>query len=68
MFNSNPFASGKFGGGGGGGGGGGVSPGPDLANQIVNTVKQDMESIEKSGQWIFSCYSPAKVLTNQNKA
>ena len=51
---SNPFATGRY------GGGGGVNqpvpqPGGDLS-QIVNTVKQDMESGEKSGQWIFSCY------------
>ena len=60
MFNSNPFGSAKFGGGvsqpssvqSGGGG--------DLTSQIINTVKQDMETVEKSGQWIFSCYSPAK--------
>ena len=58
---SNPFGSAKFGGGGGGqttGGGGG---GGDLSGQILTTVKQDMESVEKSGQWVFSCYSPAKV-------
>lgn len=59
---SNPFGSAKFGGGGGGqntsaGGGGGG----DLSGQILTTVKQDMESVEKSGQWVFSCYSPAKV-------
>jgi len=52
---SNPFATGRYGGGAGNQGGGG-----DLTSQIVNTVKQDMESSEKSGQWIFSCYSPAK--------
>ena len=28
----------------------------DIANQIINTMKQDMEAWEKSGQWIFSCY------------
>ena len=58
---SNPFATGRYGGGGGGGGGnqpaGAAAGGTgDLANQIVNTVKQDMDSVEKSGQWIFSCY------------
>ena len=52
---SNPFATGRYG---GGGGVGGVNQSgtTDLANQIVNTVKQDMESGEKSGMWIFSCY------------
>ena len=53
---SNPFGSAKF-----GGGGGGQSSGGDLSGQILTTVKQDMESVEKSGQWVFSCYSPAKV-------
>ena len=57
---SNPFATGRY-----GGGGNQTAPQPgvqggDLTNQIVNTVKQDMEGGEKSGQWIFSCYSPAK--------
>ena len=59
MYSSNPFGSAKFGGGGGAqntSGGGG-----DLSGQILTTVKQDMESVEKSGQWVFSCYSPAKV-------
>ena len=55
---SNPFGSAKFGGGGGGQNTGG---GGDLSGQILTTVKQDMESVEKSGQWVFSCYSPAKV-------
>lgn len=32
----------------------------EVANQIMATVKQDMESWEKSGQWAFSCYSCAK--------
>ena len=60
---SNPFGSSKFGGGGQSGsqssaGSGGSG---DLSSQIMTTVKQDMESVEKSGQWVFSCYSPAKV-------
>ena len=50
---SNPFASGRYG---GGGNQPVPQPGGDLTSQIVNTVKQDMESGEKSGQWIFSCY------------
>ena len=48
---SNPFSSSKPSGGGGGG---------DVSNQLMVTVKQDMESAEVSGQWIFSCYSPGK--------
>ena len=36
--------------------GGGAGTSQDVVNQIVNTVKQDMESWEKSGQWVFSCY------------
>ena len=52
---SNPFSSSKPGGGGAGGGGGG-----DVSSQLMVTVKQDMESAEVSGQWIFSCYSPGK--------
>jgi len=32
----------------------------ELENQIVNTVKQDMEAVDKLGQWVYSCYSPAK--------
>ena len=52
---SNPFATGRY------GGAGNQSPasssgGGDLSNQIAVTVKQDMESVEKSGQWVFSCY------------
>ena len=31
-----------------------------MSNQLMVTVKQDMESAEVSGQWIFSCYSPGK--------
>ena len=46
---SNPFASGQYG---GGGNQPVPQPGVDLTSQIVNTVKQDMESGEKSGQWI----------------
>ena len=38
----------------GGGGGGGQSS--ELENQIINTVKQDMEAVDKCGQWLFSCY------------
>ena len=52
MYN-NPFSSAKPAGGGGGGGG-------DVSNQLMVTVKQDMESAEVSGQWVFSCYSPGK--------
>ena len=48
MYN-NPFSSAKPAGGGG-----------DVSNQLMVTVKQDMESAEVSGQWIFSCYSPGK--------
>ena len=48
MYN-NPFSSAKPGGGGG-----------DVSSQLMVTVKQDMESAEVSGQWIFSCYSPGK--------
>ena len=55
MYSSNPFGSAKFGGGGSG------AQNTDLSGQILTTVKQDMESVEKSGQWVFSCYSPAKV-------
>ena len=62
---SNPFGSARFGGGGGGQSGSqntsGSAGGGDLSSQILTTVKQDMESVEKSGQWVFSCYSPAKV-------
>ena len=25
-----------------------------------NIVLQDMEAVDKLGQWVFSCYSPAK--------
>ena len=61
---ANPFASNRFGGGalsqGPGVGGGGQTQGQVTESQIVNTVKQDMDDIEKKGQWIFSCYSPAK--------
>ena len=61
MYSSNPFGSAKFGGGGGGGAQNTSGGGGDLSSQILTTVKQDMESVEKSGQWVFSCYSPAKV-------
>ena len=50
---SNPFATGRYG---GGSAQSPPQPAGDLASQIVNTVKQDMDSVEKSGQWIFSCY------------
>ena len=65
MYSSNPFGSANFGGGGSQNSAGmnnsGNSGGGDLSGQILTTVKQDMESVEKSGQWVFSCYSPAKV-------
>ena len=59
----NPFGSAKFGGGGQSGSQNTASSGGsgDLSSQIMTTVKQDMESVEKSGQWVFSCYSPSKV-------
>ena len=53
---SNPFASGQYGGGGNQPVPAQEAAGGDLTSQIVNTVKQDMESGEKSGQWIFSSY------------
>ncbi|XP_023327531.1 nucleoporin-like protein 2 [Eurytemora carolleeae] len=53
----NVFAPNKFG---SNSQGGGAGTSQDVVNQIVNTVKQDMESWEKSGQWVFSCYSCAK--------
>ena len=64
MYN-NPFGSARFGGGGSGGQQAAASPGSgtgsgDVSNQIMVTVKQDMEAVDKSGQWVFSCYSPAK--------
>jgi len=55
---SNVFASNKFGSSNVGGGASGLTP--DVQNQIITTVKQDMETWEKSGQWAFSCYSCAK--------
>ena len=30
------------------------------ANKVANIVWQDMEAVDKLGQWVFSCYSPAK--------
>ena len=44
------LASSRFGGGGGGG------QSTELENQIMNTVKQDMEAVDKLGQWQLSCY------------
>eukprot|EP00088_Acartia_fossae_P060077 TRINITY_DN7186_c0_g1_i16.p1 TRINITY_DN7186_c0_g1~~TRINITY_DN7186_c0_g1_i16.p1 ORF type:complete len:474 (-),score=134.78 TRINITY_DN7186_c0_g1_i16:65-1486(-) len=32
----------------------------ELTDQVINTVKQDMETWESSGQWLFSCYSLSK--------
>ena len=43
------LASSRFGGGGGG-------QSTELENQIMNTVKQDMEAVDKLGQWQLSCY------------
>ncbi|CAB4066551.1 NUPL2 [Lepeophtheirus salmonis] len=37
-----------------------AQPKTDIVNTLVQTVKQDVEILEKSGQWIFSSYSPAK--------
>jgi len=42
------------------GAGGGQQQNSELESQIVNTVKQDMDAVDKLGQWVFSCYSPAK--------
>ena len=33
---------------------------PLLNIKVVNIVCQDMEAVDKLGQWVFSCYSPAK--------
>merc|ERR1719495_2623151 len=56
----NVFGSSKFSGGGGSNNSAGNAShklSPDIQNQIITTVKQDMDSWEKSGQWTFSCYS-----------
>jgi len=58
--NRNVFATSNYGQPGQGGVGGPVAVSQDMSNQIVNTVKQDMETWQKSGQWAFSCYSVAK--------
>ncbi len=45
------------------GGGGGTAANPASANivqTLVQTVKQDMEQMERGHQWPYSCYSPAK--------
>merc|ERR1719414_2831564 len=55
---NNVFASSKFGSTSAGGVASSLTP--DVQNQIITTVKQDMESWEKSGQWAFSCYSCSK--------
>ena len=56
MYN-NPFSSARA----GAGASGGAASNTNVdVNQLMVTVKQDMECVEVSGQWIFSCYSPAK--------